>query len=217
LVIEPRTQDGVCRIHHDIVPTLNTAQGGQRQPCVITSQPIPIHDKATRYKGGGPTRKNDGAANGFGVGKPGDVMPTLGTGDRHAVAFQPGNLSRQAGAEPSTEVFPTLGAATLGDQFPHVAFGVDCRNLYENDESSATIQAKPNGGQSLNYINPVRQGYAVRRLTPTECLRLQGYPDWWLDVEGMSDSAKYRAIGNSVAIPCVEYVLGGIVEALSCK
>ena len=58
--------------------------------------------------------------------------------------------------------------------------------------------------------------YAVRRLTPLECLRLQGFPDYWLDIEGMSDTAKYRAIGNSLAIPCVDYVMEGIAEALRC-
>jgi site-specific DNA-cytosine methylase len=136
---------------------------------------------------------------------------------------------------------------------------VDCRNLYENQELSATLQSKPNGGQSLNYINPVRQRYSVRRLTPLECERLQGFPDGWTDIPGqteaskeelefwrdvwltwdktqaedpekvkprtdkailkwlknpVSDSAQYKALGNSVAVPCPEYVLEGIKEVL---
>jgi len=48
---------------------------------------IPLHDKATRYKGGGPSRKDDGSGNGLGIGKPGDPFPTLTAGDRHAVAY----------------------------------------------------------------------------------------------------------------------------------
>jgi DNA (cytosine-5)-methyltransferase 1 len=40
-----------------------------------------------------------------------------------------------------------------------------------------TLQAKPNGGQSLNFSGAVRIRYIVRRLTPTECARLQGFPD----------------------------------------
>lgn len=44
--------------------------------------------------------------------------------------------------------------------------------------------------------------YIVRRLTPLECVRLQGYPDAWLDGVDGSDSAKYKALGNSLAIPC---------------
>ncbi len=41
-----------------------------------------------------------------------------------------------------------------------------------------------------------------------------GFPDYWLDIEGMSDTQKYRSIGNSVAIPCVKFVLGGIARAI---
>jgi DNA (cytosine-5)-methyltransferase 1 len=53
--------------------------------------------------------------------------------------------------------------------------------------------------------------YKVRRLSPLECERLQGYPDGWTDIPGASDSARYKALGNSVAIPCVEYVMAGIM------
>lgn len=54
----------------------------------------------------------------------------------------------------------------------------------------------------------------IRRLLPIECERLQGYPDHWTDLPGTSDSIRYRALGNSVAIPCVEYVLRGIAYFL---
>ena len=60
-----------------------------------------------------------------------------------------------------------------------VAYGVDCRNMTEHPELYPTLQAKPNGGQSLNYSGAVRVRYIVRRLTPTECARLQGFPDKW--------------------------------------
>ena len=55
----------------------------------------------------------------------------------------------------------------------------------------------------------------IRRLTPLECERLQGYPDGWTDVPGASDSARYKALGNSVAIPCVEFIMRGITIAVS--
>lgn len=209
---------------------------------------------------------------------------------------------------------------------PAVAFALDCRNVTVNEELSATLQAKGNGGQSLNYINPVAapliydargngdgmtsptmtgdhnsrvtdytaitlqgdtvagallardykghgradslgrviaqpvgadlyngtltgdkavtlttatgQGGAntgpsviekiirwiVRRLTPTECERLQGYPDgWtdlgsWIDSKGKThkdaDSPRYKALGNSIALPQWYYVLGGIADRL---
>lgn len=209
---------------------------------------------------------------------------------------------------------------------PAVAFALDCRNMTTNEELSATLQAKGNGGQSLNYINPVAepliydargngdgitsptmtgdhnsrvtdytaitlqgdtvagallardykgpgradslgrviaqpvgadlnngtltgdkavtlttatgQGGAntgpsviekiirwiVRRLTPTECERLQGYPDgWtdlgeWIDSKGKThkdaDTPRYKALGNSIALPQWYYVLGGIADRL---
>jgi len=77
-----------------------------------------------------------------------------------------------------------------------------------DDDIAQTIVSKGPGAVAQKPY------YAVRRLTPLECLRLQGYPDWWLDIDGMSDTAKYKAIGNSVAIPCVKFVLGGITRVL---
>lgn len=209
---------------------------------------------------------------------------------------------------------------------PAVAFALDCRNMTANEELSATLQAKGNGGQSLNYINPVaepliydargngdgitsptmtgdhnsrvtdytaitlqgdtvagallardykgpgradslgrviaqpvgadlyngnltgdkavtlttatEQGGAntgpsviekiirwiVRRLTPTECERLQGYPDGWTDLgdwvdskgkaHKAADTPRYKALGNSIALPQWYYVLGGIADRL---
>ena len=56
--------------------------------------------------------------------------------------------------------------------------------------------------------------HLIRRLTPLECERLQGFPDGWTDFPGASDSARYKALGNSVAIPCVEFIMGRIAAAL---
>ena len=54
----------------------------------------------------------------------------------------------------------------------------------------------------------------IRRLVPTECELLQGYPPGWTDLPGASDSARYKALGNSVPIPCVEYLMQGIALVL---
>lgn len=60
----------------------------------------------------------------------------------------------------------------------------------------------------------VAQRMIVRRLTPLECERLQGYPDGWTEygADGrlISDTARYRCLGNSVALPCVDYIMAGI-------
>ena len=56
--------------------------------------------------------------------------------------------------------------------------------------------------------------HLIRRLTPLECERLQGFPDGWTDIPGASDSARYKALGNSVAIPCVEFIMSQIAAAM---
>ena len=69
---------------------------------------------------------------------------------------------------------------------------------------------------SRNYLvakKPPRK-YIVRRLTPTECARLQGFPDWWCDGADGSDSAQYKMWGNGIALPCAVDVLGRIVRAV---
>lgn len=69
---------------------------------------------------------------------------------------------------------------------------------------------------SRNYLvakKPPRK-YIVRRLTPTECARLQGFPDWWCDGADGSDSAQYKMWGNGIALPCAADVLGRIARAV---
>lgn len=94
---------------------------------------------------------------------------------------------------------------------------VDCRNGTENADVNGTLQAKSNGGTSYNLQNVVRENMMVRRLTPLECERLQGFPDgWtnigeWVDSKGKkrqtTDSARYKALGNSIALPPWKWVL----------
>ncbi|MDD5970338.1 MAG: DNA cytosine methyltransferase, partial [Paraprevotella sp.] len=77
-------------------------------------------------------------------------------------------------------------------------------------------QGGDNGGGSENLVaqENVPGAYLIRRLTPLECERLQGFPDGWTDIEGASDSSRYKALGNSVAIPCVEFIMHGLALAL---
>jgi DNA (cytosine-5)-methyltransferase 1 len=149
-----------------------------------------------------------------------DVSFTLNTTDRHAVAYGIDQQGGKGQANYGVDVMPPLCSDSHGT--PHaVAYNavatMDCRNLCENEELSGTIQAKENGGYSLNYQNPVRVGYAVRRLTPLECERLMGFPDGWTDIPGASDTARYKSLGNSVAIPCVDFVMSRIAEVLRTK
>ena len=93
---------------------------------------------------------------------------------------------------------------------------VDCRNFTEGGEINGTLQAKESGGQSLNLQNTIRTGMIVRRLTPMECERLQGYPDGWTNIgewrdskgklRDSADSPRYKALGNSIALPFWDFL-----------
>lgn len=90
-----------------------------------------------------------------------------------------------------------------------VVYAIDYRNS-RLSQISMTLQAKNQGGYSLNYQNPIIIKNYVRRFTPLECERLQGLPDNW--TEGGRDTARYRAIGNGMAQPCADYVMSKVVE-----
>ena len=66
----------------------------------------------------------------------------------------------------------------------------------------------------IHSAKPPRR-YIVRRLTPLECCRLQGFPDWWEDGANGSDSARYKMWGNGIALPCATDVMRRIAE--ECK
>lgn len=95
---------------------------------------------------------------------------------------------------------------TGGNQVPVVqAFSNSCFGGWTASEIGPTLTAKGGGigGGSNSLVN----AGAVRRLTPLECERLMGLPDGYTDIPGASDSARYKAIGNGMAIPCSDYVL----------
>ena len=88
-------------------------------------------------------------------------------------------------------------------------------------ETVGTLVRSDHKGIGNQYVNDdkciVEGTNLIRRLTPLECERLQGYPDGWTNIPSASDSARYKALGNSVAIPCVEFVIGGIAMILKAE
>ena len=96
---------------------------------------------------------------------------------------------------------------------PAVAYAI-----HENDRSECRLSADKSfalttgGGKHGQGYPAAMINTIVRRLTPLECERLQGFPDNW--TAGESDSARYKALGNSVAIPCVSYIMSGIADIL---
>lgn len=153
----------------------------------------------------------------------GDTVPTMGarmgTGGNQVplVAFGIGNGQANAAATMALEVSQTLD--TMHDtQAVFCCAAVDCRNGTENPEINGTLQAKSTGGSSVNLQNVCRVNNIIRRLTPLECERLQGFPDGWTDIgpwtdskgklhKESSDSSRYKALGNSIALPPWKWVL----------
>ena len=79
---------------------------------------------------------------------------------------------------------------------------------FRNDDIASTQSARQAKDATDLVVEPDRQ-YAqlIRRLTPWECELLQGFPPGWTDIPSASDSARYRALGNSIPVPCVEFIM----------
>lgn len=142
-------------------------------------------------------------------------------------AFSAGQSSAAGSIGYQEEVSPTLRAASSGtNQAPTVAYCLQ--------GNTVDRRAAQNGAgilEGISYtINTIDRHAVVappgvaRRLTPLECEHLQGYPDGWTDIpvyidskgraRKATDTARYKALGNSIALPCAEYVLQGILDQL---
>ncbi len=83
------------------------------------------------------------------------------------------------------------------------------RTLEYQEEMAYALTNPGSGGRT--HSRQIMGAFGVRRLTPVECERLQGFPDNFTD--GQSDSARYRQLGNAVAVPVAEWIARRIVEA----
>ena len=98
----------------------------------------------------------------------------------------------------------------------HAVFARQRVDVFQEDDVASTQSARQyKDATDLVYDSSKPFAYLIRRLTPLECERLQGFPDGWTDIPGASDSARYKALGNSVAIPCVDYIMHGVAAALN--
>ena len=179
-----------------------------------------------------------------------DVSFTLNTVDRHAVY----TMTTGSFAQVSEDKAPTVLARDYKDPTA-VCYGIgrDTFNQGKNAKFAPTFEPELQPTLVAKGPGAIQSGYTVRRLTPTECARLQGFPDWWCDDLGIaeptmadiqywydvfethrrimgsstkpkslkqiakwlrdphSDAAEYKMWGNGVALPCVVFVLSGIV------
>ena len=90
----------------------------------------------------------------------------------------------------------------------HAVYARQRVDEFKNDDIASTQSARQAKDATDLVVEPDRQ-YAqfIRRLTPWECELLQGFPPDWTDIPSASDSARYRALGNSVPVPCVEFIM----------
>ncbi|NBH79609.1 DNA (cytosine-5-)-methyltransferase [Clostridiaceae bacterium] len=211
-----------AEILRELSPTLNCAS---EQPYVVRpgdtgqEQPIVTH----------PQIAGTLCASGAGLSRPagqGNELDfcVMSAGFKHKASSQSGSIGFQEETAPTLmagQQSAVMKACLIGGEavIQGQTAAVDCRNLRETDEVSGTLLAKAaSGGYSLNYQNPVRTGLCVRRLTPTEAERLQGYPDGWTeagaDGSPISDTKRYQMLGNSIAVPCVAYIMQGIRNAV---
>ena len=184
---------------HEVAPTMSAryGTGGNNVPLVS--------DMPESYCIAGNIIDREVQNGGNGLGCQPDISYTLTSADRHAV------FSRQR----SDEFLQNRVTATQSARQHKDATDLVCEP-YQN--TVGTIGYTDHKGINNQYVSEdkciVENRRLIRRLTPLECERLQGFPDHWTDIPGASDSARYKALGNSVAIPCVDFVLRGIAYFL---
>ena len=105
-------------------------------------------------------------------------------------------------------------AYTLTATDHHAVFSRQRVDIFKDGEVTSTQSARQHKDATDLVLQGTDHPRLIRRLTPLECERLQGFPDGWTDIPNVSDSSRYKALGNSVAIPCVDYVLQGIALVL---
>lgn len=136
------------------------------------------------------------------------VQPTLcETGQPHVVTMATG----QANAEVLADIAPTLNCNHEQPLLVHPQIaGTLCA-------SGAGLSRPAGMGSEIDFCITRYADLIVRRLTPLECERLQGFPDFWTEQGGgraISDTSRYQMLGNSIAVPCVAYIMQGIYHAL---
>ena len=184
---------------HRVAPTMSARYGTGGNNVPLVEQDTPVYC----IVGNAIDRQPQNGGNGIGYQK--NIAYTLTATDHHAV------FSRQR-----VDVFTENKVVSTESARQHK----DATDLVAQpyQEAVGTLVWSDHKGISSQYVSDdkciVENHNLIRRLTPLECERLQGFPDGWTNIPGASDSARYKALGNSVAIPCVEYVIRGIAIAL---
>ncbi len=184
--------------------TLRSQEHGH-QPLVYSN-----HGQSTQFDG--PISVSTTVTAGYGEG--GNNTPLVTRDTAYCIV---GNIINQEvqnggnGTGVNEEVAFTL---TATDQ--HAVFGRQRTDIFRPADVASTESARQHkDATDLIMSQPVAdETKLIRRLMPIECERLQGFPDGWTNIPGAFDSNRYKALGNSVAIPCVTLLLAGIAAVL---
>ena len=208
----------IMECSEDVSGTLRAQEHGH-QPLVLYEN----HGKDARYKGPLPVAPTVLTAYGSGgnnlplVSELPETLCILG----NTVDCAPQNGGHGLGVQKDL-------AFTLTSEHRHAVFTRQRSDRFREDDIASTESAQQDKDATDLIYQAARQAASeaiaqkcaaelpqlIRRLTALECERLQGFPDGWTDLPGASDSARYRALGNSVAIPCVEFIMRGIAMAV---
>jgi len=196
LVFENHGIDSRYTGPHRVAPTLSAraGTGGNNLPLVAAEpeEETPI----LCITGNAIDRQPQNGGNGLGIDE--GVAFTLTATDRHAV------FSRQR-----VDIFLENDVVSTESARQHK----DATDLVYQ-ETVGALTSSDRKGPNSQYVGQdklvVDGPLLIRRLTPLECERLQGFPDLWTFIPDAADSARYKALGNSVAIPCVEFLMSSI-------
>jgi DNA (cytosine-5)-methyltransferase 1 len=164
--------------------------------------------------------------------KPGDPCHTLGTDSRNYVCYGISSYHSNSmkSSNPHSGIYVAETSKTIDQNGGNPACNqgglAGVQSLYENHPADSRVTGPHEvcptvtrrWGTGGNNVPLVRKSYTVRRLTPLECERLQGFPDHWtaLDKDGktVSDTQRYKALGNSFAVPNALFVISRCVKQL---
>lgn len=181
----------------DVAPTITRRFGsGGNNVSLVQQKQEPVYC----ITGNAIDRQPQNGGNGMGYQE--ELAYTLTRTDRHAV------YARQR-----VDVFREDDIASTESARQHK----DATDLVYQ-ETVGALTSSDRKGPNSQYVSQdkciVEGPHLIRRLTPLECERLQAFPDGWTDIPGASDAARYKALGNSVAVVCVEAIMEGIVMAM---
>ena len=183
-----------------VTPTLNAFDMGDTRATVVICYPI-----NTMTLGGRPDPMNDARMT-LGVGDEGDPQFTISSSHPHAVAIYPIDDGREMEKKQNGTGIGEEGAPSYTlDRAQHASVA-----FYSTDGGFGAKDDNLAPSTKVGGVTAMADKTVVRRLTPTECERLQGFPDEW--TEGQADSHRYKQMGNAVAVPVVEWIMERLVH-----